>query len=42
MQAITFISPVYWLQVLMSILNTRYRRFSQVMAARRSVGVRDA
>ena len=38
MQAITFTTPVHSLQVLMSILQTRLRRFAQVIDARRSTG----
>ena len=38
MQAITFTAPVHSLQVLMSILKTRLRRFAQVIDARRSAG----
>jgi hypothetical protein len=34
MQAITFTTPVHSLQVLMSILQTRLRRFAQVIDAR--------
>jgi hypothetical protein len=38
MQAITFTAPVHSLQVLMSILKTRLRRFAQVIDTRRSAG----
>ncbi len=39
MQAMILTWPPQFLQVSMSILNTRFRRCAQVIAARRSAGV---
>jgi hypothetical protein len=39
MQAMTFAVPPHLVQASISMLNTRFKRCAQVMAARRSAGV---